>query len=76
MAAGVTLPVGQHGDQPPQDHRRYLPAELLVDNGSDECFKARFAMLDLVGAHALDDRAHHRIGFLEVKNGFTHWNGN
>jgi hypothetical protein len=49
-----------HGDQTPQNHRRYPAAELLVDNRSDESFKARFAMLDPVGAHALDDRAHAR----------------
>jgi hypothetical protein len=31
-------------------------------------------MLDPISAHALDDRAHHGIGFFEVNNGLAHWN--
>ncbi len=76
MASGRDFSLRQQRDQPPQDHRRYLTAQLLVDNGSDERFKTRLAMLDSVGAHTLDDGAHHGIGFLEVKDGLAHWNEN
>ena len=59
--------------QTPENYARYPPAELLIDNGTDESLKRRFAILKLEWTDPPDNGSHYGVRFFEMLESGTHY---
>ncbi len=52
--------------------RAAFPAQLLIDDGTDQGLENRLAVLDFMRSHPVDDGPEYRIGLLQVLNRAFH----
>lgn len=55
-----------------ENRRSRFSVELLIGDGLGQIMEGRFVEAHAAGTNALDDRAQHRVGLLEVQDSFTH----